>query len=57
VRVELAPVARAIMRSSFATRRVSAWVFVISITGWSWSIAPTLLDGVVLVNHLVLDAG
>ena len=48
--LELAAVARAITRSSFATRRVSAWAFVIGVTGWFWSIAPTLLDGEECVN-------
>ena len=44
---ELAAVARAITRSSFATRRVSAWAFVI---GCCWGIAPTLLEGAECVN-------
>jgi hypothetical protein len=52
--VELEAVARAIMRSSFATRRVSAWAFDKAVIGWCWSIALTLLDGGVLVNCLVL---
>ena len=47
---ELAAVAKAITRSSFATRRVSAWAFVIGVMGLSWSIAPTLLEGGECVN-------
>jgi hypothetical protein len=50
VNVELAAVARAITRSSFATRRVNAWAFVIEVMGCFWSIAPTLLDGGECVN-------
>ena len=50
VKVELEVVAMAITRSSFATRRVSPWVFGIGGTGWFWSIEPTLLDGEECVN-------
>ena len=47
VSAELDAVAKPIIRSSFATRRVSTWAFVI---GSFWSIAPTLLEGGECVN-------
>ena len=50
VSAELEAVARAITRSSFATRRVSEWAFVTGVTGCFWGIAPTLLDGEECVN-------
>jgi hypothetical protein len=43
--VELAAVAKAIIRSSLATRLVSARDLVIGVIVRLWSIVPTLLDG------------
>ncbi len=54
VKAALEAVARAIIRSSLATKPVSAWVLFLGVIGWLWAIAPTLLDGGVLVNHLVV---
>ena len=50
VKEELEAVAWAITRSSFAARRVSEWAFVTGVTGWFWSIEPTILEGGECVN-------